>query len=99
MPVSGPDGHLISRFSDAPWFMVADHDKDNNSQQQKFIENPYLDLPRRKGLAVGEWLLAFEPDQLVFDEFRHGDSVALSILKAGGVDFITELPKSMNVKK
>jgi len=82
-PVEGPGKGPAPHFAKAPWFLVERRDAaQGRILQREYVENPYKDVERRRGVLVGRWLLSFKPDEVVIPE-RKGGSAEIMLEEAG----------------
>ncbi len=92
-PVAGPEGEPTNHLAGARWFLREVIDtKHKKTIQREFMENPYWQARRKKGLLVGQWLLNLKPDEVVVSG-RH-DGTAMTLLQQAGVDIRKERPRS-----
>ena len=73
LPLTGPSGALSRHFGEAPYFALAEVDREAGRLLHKSIqENPFRDQERGKGLRVAEWLVGFKVDRvLVSEDIKH----------------------------
>ena len=84
-PVTRPEGKPSLHFVRAPWFLIETLDTEKNRVLKKeFVENPYLDEERKRGLLVGNWLLSLKPDEVAVAQRHQGTAIAL--LEEAGVE-------------
>lgn len=83
VPVEGPEKGVARHFAKAPWFLIERRRADDGRiLQREYVENPYKDVERRRGVLVGRWLLSFKPDEVVIPE-RKGGSAEIMLEEAG----------------
>ncbi len=91
IPVDRPDGGYSRHFVKAPWFLIETVDMRNASVIKKqYVENPFVDVKKKKGLLLGKWLLSLKPDEVQVPDVHAGTAVTL--LRESGVEVRT-LPK------
>ena len=85
-PVTRPEGPVSRHFVKAPWFLVETVDSRTGTVlKREFVENPYQEVEKRRGLLVGNWLLSLKPDEVVVPEER--GTTATRLLREAGVDW------------
>lgn len=87
-PVERPGGGTSLHFVKSPWFLI--ETLDGTKQQvlkREYVENPYTETKKKRGLLVGNWLLSLKPDEVVLSENHRGTAVTL--LQEAGVDLRT----------
>ena len=88
IPVDRPDGELSRHFVKSPWFLIETVDTQNASVIKKhYVENPFVDVKKKKGLLLGKWLLSFKPDEVQVPDVHAGTAVTL--LRESGVEVRT----------
>ncbi len=84
-PVAKPEGEAFSHFVRAPWFLIETIDTEKGKVlKREFVENPYADREKKKGLLVGNWLLSLKPDEVRAPGEHNGTAIVL--LREAGVD-------------
>ncbi len=84
-PVVRPEGEPSNHFVKSPWFLVETVDTVRQQViQREYLENPYVEEEKKKGLLVGNWLLSLKPDEVVVPGNHQGTATAL--LREAGVD-------------
>ncbi len=84
-PVVQPEGEASKHFVKAPWFLVETVDtKRQQVTQREYLENPYVEAEKKKGLLIGNWLLSLKPDEIILPGDHQGTAAAL--LREAGVD-------------
>lgn len=84
-PVIRPEGEPSNHFVKSPWFLVETVDTVRQQVvKREYLENPYVDEEKKKGLLVGNWLLSLKPDEVVVPGNHQGTATAL--LREAGID-------------
>lgn len=84
-PVAAPEGETFPHFVRAPWFLIETIDTAQDKVlKREYVENPYMDRAKKKGLLVGNWLLSLKPDEISVPGDHEGTAVVL--LREAGVD-------------
>lgn len=84
-PMEQPEGEVSRHFVRSRWFLVETIDTEKKQVvKRKFVENPYVEEERKRGLLVGNWLLSLKPDEVVIPDNHQGTATVL--LKEAGVD-------------
>ena len=84
-----PDGEVSAHFVKSPWFLIETFDAEKEQViKREFIENPYLNEARKKGLLVGNWLLSLKPDEVIVTDSTH-QGTAVVLLREAGVEVRT----------
>ncbi len=84
-PVEKPEGPPSPHFARAPWFLVETIDTARKqTTKRQYLENPYLQSEKKRGLQVGQWLLSLKPDEVIVPTDHHG--TATTLLRQAGVE-------------
>ncbi len=69
VPIVDPEGRIADHFGEAPYFAILKvRLADKGTQMEKILPNPFLDVPKGKGIRVAEWLVDEKIDELVVKE-------------------------------
>ncbi len=83
-PVIRPEGEPSYHLVKLPWFLVETVDTVRQQViRREYLENPYVEEEKKKGLLVGNWLLLVKPDEIVVPGNHQGTAAAL-LREAGG---------------
>jgi cation diffusion facilitator family transporter len=87
-PLANLDGNLSDHFGEAPYFaLVSLRLSDMEIEKQEVIHNPYMEVPKAKGIRVAEWLLSKKVDRIVLKENLQGKGPEY-VFKNAGVEMI-----------
>lgn len=73
VPLQDKQGVLSEHFGGAPYFALIHYDlASEDVGEQEILVNPYLEIERRKGLRVAEWLVGLKVDRLLIKDSLEG---------------------------
>lgn len=84
VPLADPSGIVSQHFGEAPYFaLVTVRTADGQVERQEVLPNPHRDVPKAKGIRVGEWLVGLKADVVVLQEDVRGRGPAYVFADAG----------------
>jgi cation diffusion facilitator family transporter len=72
-PLADVTGTLSQHFGEAPYFaLVTVRTADGVLERQEVVANPFVEVPKAKGIRVAEWLVAQKADVVLIKESLKG---------------------------
>jgi predicted Fe-Mo cluster-binding NifX family protein len=72
-PLANATGTLSEHFGEAPYFaLVTTRVVDGALERQEVLTNPFVEVPKAKGIRVAEWLAAQKTDVVLMKESLKG---------------------------